>query len=123
MHGTAESTSHQVGRPATDLSALFRLTDRLYRAQAEGEIFEAALDAIIETLSCKAASVLLFDNGVMRFRAWRGISAAYRKAVDGHSPWKPGDREAEPIFIEDIDHTGEPDWLKQSWLGKTGHPG
>lgn len=105
------------GRPATDVSALYRLTDRLYRAQAEDEIFEAALDAILETLSCEAASILLFDDqGMMRFRAWRGISAAYRVAVDGHSPWKPGDTEAEPIFVEDIEETAEPDWLKQRIL-------
>jgi len=105
--------------PASDLSALYRLTDRLYRAQADDEIFEAALDAILGTLACGAASILLFDDaGVMRFRAWRGISDDYRAAVDGHSPWKRGDREAEPIFVVDIEDTAEPDWLKRRIVGE-----
>src|SRR5690606_31690391 len=46
------------------------------------------------------------------FVAWHGLSSAYRKAVDGHCPWKPGDRDPAPIFVDDIDKTGEPEELK-----------
>jgi len=96
-----------------ELRALFRLTDHLYRARSLDDIYNAALDAIIDTLGCNRASVLLFDAAyVMRFVAWRGLSDDYRKAVEGHSPWQRDTQDPDPIFIVDIDATDEPDWLK-----------
>ncbi|MGE0005415.1 MAG: PAS domain S-box protein [Parvibaculaceae bacterium] len=92
----------------------FQLTDRLYRGRSLAEAYEATLDAILELLACERASILCFDKkGVMRFVAWRGLSDAYRRAVDGHSPWRPGDRDPEPIFIEDIARSEEGDDLKR----------
>ena len=71
--------------------ALYELTDRLFRASSRADIYEAGLDAILNGLHCGRASILLFDNaGVMKFVASRGISEGYRRAVEGHSPWKPG---------------------------------
>jgi two-component sensor histidine kinase len=85
-------------------AALYLFTDRLYRAQSLAEIYQAALDAIVDGLGCTRASILLSDEaGVMRFVAWRGLSDEYRKAVDGHSPWARDDRDPQPIFIGDID--------------------
>ena len=96
-----------------ELAALYRLTDKLYRAESLSDTYEAALDAIFSAFSCDRASVLLFDeSGVMRFVAWRGLSDQYRKAVEGHSPWKPGDRDPEPIFVANVDATDEPESLK-----------
>jgi PAS domain S-box-containing protein len=98
-----------------ELQGLYALTDRLYRAEALQDVFEAALDAITGTLGSARASILLFDeHGVMRFVASRGLSAAYRAAVDGHSPWTAGTRDPGPILVPDITATGEPDWLKQT---------
>ena len=98
-----------------ELSALYRLTDRLYRAHSQHDVHDAALDAILGTLSCSRASILLFDDaGVMQFVAWRGLSDRYRTALRGHSPWKPGDRDPQPIFISDIDDTHEPGWIKET---------
>jgi PAS domain S-box-containing protein len=37
----------------------------------------------------------------MRFKAWRGLSEDYRKAVDGHSPWSADEKNAHPITIPD----------------------
>ena len=49
------------------------------------------------------ASILLFDaGGVMRFTAWRGLSDAYRQAVEGHSPWTPDAVEPQPIVVPDV---------------------
>lgn len=97
------------------LAVLYRLTDRLYRAQTLSEVYDAALDAIIEGLGCSRASVLLFDDGgVMRFVAWRGLSNGYRQALEGHSPWKRGDRDPRPIFVEDIARTDEPEAVKRT---------
>jgi PAS domain S-box-containing protein len=96
-----------------ELSALFRLTDRLYRAKSLVHVYEAALDAILSTLDCSRASILLFDpSGVMRFVAWRGLSDIYRSTLEGHSPWNIGDEQASPIFVEDIRHTQETELVK-----------
>lgn len=98
-----------------ELAALYRLTDRLYRARSQRDVYDAALDAILGTLSCSRASILLFDEaGVMQFVAWRGLSDHYRTTLRGHSPWKPGDRDPQPIFVSDIDDTDEADWIKQT---------
>ena len=92
----------------------FQLTDRLYRGQTLAAAYEATLDAILELLGCERASVLRFDrHGIMRFVAWRGLSDAYREAVDGHSPWQPGDRDPEPIFICNIAESALSDEIKQ----------
>jgi two-component sensor histidine kinase len=110
----ASATRHEALTNRVDeLAALYRLTDKLYRAESLADTCDAALDAIFSTFSCNRASILLFDeSGVMRFVAWRGLSDQYRKAVEGHSPWKPGDRDPEPIFVTDIDATDEPKPLK-----------
>ena len=85
-------------------SALYEFTDRLFRAASEGDVYEAALDAIIRALGCDRASILLFDaSGIMRFVVWRGLSDDYRRALEGHSPWIRGTKDPQPISIGDID--------------------
>src|SRR3569623_2651118 len=89
-----------LARRVAEQAALYEFTDRLFRATTRHEIYDAALDAIIRALGCSRASVLLFDDsGKMSFVAWRGLSQAYRAAVAGHSPWRPGDRSAQPVCI------------------------
>lgn len=110
-----KSTERQVERHAAEQAALYRFTDRLYRAESDQDIYEAALDAIIGGLGCDRASVLLFDaDGVMRFVASRGLSSAYCVAVDGHSPWTPADRDPSPIFVPDIMASDESAALKRT---------
>ncbi len=88
--------------------AFYRLIDRLYRAPSLPEVYEATLDASIELLGCGKASILRFDkSGVMRFVAWRELSDGYRQAVDGHSPWRMGEPDPEPIFVADIAKAAE----------------
>jgi signal transduction histidine kinase len=70
-------------------------------------VFAAALDGIADALGVERASVLLLESdGVMRFRAWRGLSEGYREAVEGHSPWRPDDRNPQPILCEDVREDG-----------------
>ena len=100
-------------RRGDEQAALFRYTDRLYRAGSLTDIYEAALDAIVTALHCKRASILLSDrDGVMRFVAWRGLSEDYRRAVDGHSPWPPGTDDPEPVCIADAAASDLTDHLK-----------
>jgi len=85
-------------------AALYQFTDRLFRAVAIDDVYEAALDAIVHALGCERASVLMFDHtGVMKFVASRGLSDKYRRAVEGHSPWTRETKEPQPISIDDID--------------------
>ncbi len=98
---------------ASEAATLFRLTDRLYRAQSAEDVYNAALDAITGTLGCSRASILLFDDaGVMCFVATRGLSDHYVKTLHGHTPWKAGHPDPEPIFVSDIEETDEADWVK-----------
>jgi PAS domain S-box-containing protein len=99
----------------SELTSLFQFTERLHGANSLDAVYSAALDAIEDALGCDRTSVLLFDAaGVMRFVAWRGLSDAYRKAVDGHSPWKRDARNPAPICIGDIDLADKPDSLKKT---------
>ena len=91
-----------LARRAHEQAALYRFTDRLYRAASLEKIYEAALDAIIAALHCSRASILRCDrDGVMRFAAWRGLSDRYRSAVEGHSPWAAGEANPEPVCLPD----------------------
>ena len=82
---------------------MFRFVERLYRAESETMVYEAALDAILNGLCCQRGSILLFDeSGVMRCVAARGLSDEYIRAVAGHSPWQPDDYDAQPISINNI---------------------
>ncbi len=88
---------------ARDDNVLYRLIERLFRARSIAETYEVALDGILEGLKCSRASILRSGrDGMLRFVAWRGLSDSYRRAVDGHSPWKGGAADIEPIYVEDI---------------------
>jgi PAS domain S-box-containing protein len=87
--------------------ALYKLTDALHRAQSLDDVYDAALVAIVNALRCDRASILLFDAaGVMRFAGAHGLSPAYQQAVEGHSPWSPGETDAAPICIADVEKAG-----------------
>ena len=87
----------------TQLQAVYRMTDALARAADVEEIFREGMDCLCAALGASRASLLLFDSqGVMRFRAWRNLSDAYRQAVDGHSPWAAGETGAVPICVPDV---------------------
>lgn len=96
------------------LESLYRLTDRLYRADGREAMFSAALDAIVDGLGCEKCSILLFDEaGVMRFVAWHGLSDHYRLTLEGHTPWQPGAIDPPPIFVADIEATSESGEVKR----------
>lgn len=103
----------RAGRRAAPHDALYEMLARLYRAESIAQVYEAALDAICDGLGCARASILQFDDaGVMRFVAARGLSDGYRGKVEGHSPWKMGDRDPEPLCVHDILDSDESEDLK-----------
>jgi PAS domain S-box-containing protein len=89
-------------KAAQQQAALYGLARRWQKARSLDDVYAAALDAITAALKCDRASILLYDDQqVMRFVAWRGLSARYRKAVEGHSPWKPDTKNPKPTYIAD----------------------
>ncbi|HUQ62638.1 MAG TPA: SpoIIE family protein phosphatase [Acidimicrobiales bacterium] len=79
------------------------MTETAIAAPGPGAIYEAALDAIVDTLGSDRAAVLLFDpDGVIRFKASRGLSEDYKLAVEGHTPWSPDETAAKPVLISDV---------------------
>jgi len=87
----------------SDAEICLALTSAISRTQQVEAIYEAALDALRDGLGVHRASILLFDaDHVMRFKAWRGLSESYRRAVEGHTPWTPTTREPQPIVVSDV---------------------
>jgi PAS domain S-box-containing protein len=110
----------QLALRAQEQTVLHRLTEQLQHALSLGDVHQAALDAMVDALHCQRASILLFDKaGVMRFVAWRGLSDAYRAAVEGHSPWTPDADDPQPICIDSVERADLPPELKQA-IGKEG---
>jgi PAS domain S-box-containing protein len=87
-----------------DFGVCFGLARAIGRTRTVDDIFAAALDALEAGLGVSRASILLFGpDGVMRFKAWRGLSETYRRAVEGHTPWTPESRDAHPIVVSDVE--------------------
>lgn len=67
------------------------------------QIYQQALVSLKKATGVERASILLFDpDGVMRFKAWLGLSDQYRQAVEGHTPWSQEDINPAPIVTYDI---------------------
>ena len=99
-----KSAEEALARRAEEQAALFEFTAGLQHSSTLDEICALALDAIAQALRCERASILLFDaSGIMKFVAARGLSETYRRAVEGHSPWRADARNPAPICIENIE--------------------
>ncbi|MGB9365020.1 MAG: PAS domain S-box protein [Xanthobacteraceae bacterium] len=107
--------AYALDRRASEQAALYQFTDKLFRAQSLDDIYDAALEAILQAIRCERASILLFDAaGVMRFVRWCCLSEGYRQAVKGHSPWTPDTSNPAPIWIDDIASADIEEPLKQT---------
>ncbi|NUO53410.1 MAG: GAF domain-containing protein [Polyangiaceae bacterium] len=90
-------------RSREEVGLLYDLLDAFNKAETVAEVFEPAIDAVQLGLGVTRSSILLFDDqGVMRFRAWRGLSDEYRRAVEGHSPWPLGTIDPYPVQVPDV---------------------
>ena len=116
-----ETNSDVTARKRADQQqqVLYRFAQLQNVATSVGELRDASLNAILSAMECDRASILLFDKGkVMRFVGWRGLSEKYRKAVEGHSPWKPDAKDPKPICINDVDRADIPKPLKSTIRGE-----
>ncbi|NJL29334.1 MAG: GAF domain-containing protein [Thermoanaerobaculia bacterium] len=100
--------------PASRLELLRELSNQLASACTLEAMFKAALDPLLAGVRIDRAALLLFDGeGVMRFRMWQGLSEEYRRTVEGHSPWRFGEKNARPICIEDAETAPEAAELRE----------
>src|SRR5579871_1101279 len=108
-----------LARRTEEQAALFQFSECLQHVTSVEEIDEVALEAIMRALDCERASILRLDRaGVMRFVAWRGVSDAYRQAVEGHSPWAPGEEAPRPVVVEDVSASDLPGALRAAILAE-----
>jgi signal transduction histidine kinase/CheY-like chemotaxis protein len=86
------------------LEGLVHLVREIGRAHDAKEIYEPALSGLDVVVGIPRSAILLLDpEGVARFVAWRGVSDAYRAAVEGHFPWQLDDPMPRPILVEDVE--------------------
>ena len=89
--------------PAFSYRPIHTLIEAVASATDLTGIYEAALIALRDGIGVEKSSILLFDaDRVMRFKAWLNLSAQYRAAVEGHTPWTPDTQDAQPVLVEDI---------------------
>ncbi len=97
-----KQTEQSLSDAARQRDALYQFALRRQEAKSLKDIYNAALDAIFGALACDRAAILLFDDkGVMRFVTSRGLSERYRKAAEGHSPWR-GKKRPQLFCVEDV---------------------
>jgi PAS domain S-box-containing protein len=101
--GSRDSAAVISDTAASPLTVCARLTHAISRTTRLDDIFAAALAALAAGLGVQRAAILLVGpDGVMRFEAWRGLSDAYRAAVEGHTPWAPGTVGVQPLVVPDV---------------------
>jgi PAS domain S-box-containing protein len=114
--GTSRDVSEreELRRRVTEVDALYRIADSISRATSLDELLMEAIDILLGATRADRASVLLLDDaGVMRFRAWRGLSEEYRAGTEGHSPWTADAVDPEPVLIPDLAAAGLPEELER----------
>lgn len=56
------------------MQAIYHLSDAVNRADAIEQIYDLAVDALVQVLHVDRASILRFDaDAVLRFKAWRNL--------------------------------------------------
>ncbi|MGH2721711.1 MAG: SpoIIE family protein phosphatase [Actinomycetota bacterium] len=87
-------------------------------AESPDLVYRQALDALIEAAGVDRAAILLIEDGVMRFKASRGLSQGYRQAVEGHSPWAVGTQDPAPVLVRDVASDPRLEPLRAAILGE-----
>jgi PAS domain S-box-containing protein len=108
-----KQAEHELARRIDAQAALFQFSECLQHVTSAEEIYEVALEAIMRTLDCERASILMpHQSGAMHFAAWRNLSQDYRKTAEALSPWSEDNASQRPVVIEDISAADFPVALK-----------
>lgn len=84
------------------LHTIYEITNAVNRAEDLNQIYDLAVDGIVHSLKVDKASLLLFDDDVLRFKSWAGLSDEYRTATTGHSPWSRDTVDPQPVLVTDV---------------------
>jgi PAS domain S-box-containing protein len=107
--GTARDVTEreELNERVGEIDALYRVAEAIARATSLAELFDEAIETLIEATGADRGAVLLYDeDGVMRFQASRGLSETYRAQTEGHSPWTPDAIDPEPVLVADVAEAG-----------------
>lgn len=92
-----------------ELELLFEVTAAVSRATTVADVYHLALAAVARASDADRVAILVTDAaGLMRFAASRGLSEAYQRAVDGHSPWPAAAVDPAPLVVDDV--LADPAW-------------
>jgi PAS domain S-box-containing protein len=81
---------------------LFQLATAVSHAQDPSEIYHAAVEGLVRLLGADRAGVRVFDpDGVLRFKAWIGLTEQFRAAVEMLNVWRQGLQDAVPVVVVD----------------------
>ena len=81
---------------------MMRLSEQLIGTAPLSEVYNVSIEIVSELVGADRAAVLLLDqHDRMRFEAHRGLTSAYRAAVEGHSPWAVDDPDPRVILVAD----------------------
>ncbi len=101
--GSSARDVQQLRHNYEQMRAVFTLSETTGRAASLADIYAAALASLQDALGVKRAAVLLFDPaGIMRFKAWVGLSDSYRISVEGHTPWSSSEPNPQPVLLADV---------------------
>ncbi|AKU94736.1 Chemotaxis regulator - transmits chemoreceptor signals to flagelllar motor components CheY [Labilithrix luteola] len=91
-------------RARSEMALLYGLVDAVNRATNIEEVFQPALDVVTRAFGVSRSSILLFDqDGVLHFKAWRGLSETYRRAVEANARWPRTSNDPTPPFVTDVE--------------------
>jgi two-component system cell cycle sensor histidine kinase/response regulator CckA len=87
------------------LQLLYELSQAVNRADEPGEVYRAAVEGLVRVVAADRASVMIFDaDGVMRYKAWKGISDRHRAAMERPISinWRRGARNVQAVTVADV---------------------
>jgi PAS domain S-box-containing protein len=85
------------------LELLLDLAAVISQAKEAREIYRAAVQGLVHSLSADRAAVRIFDpDGVLRFKESAGLSEEYRAAAEARTPWRRGATDVQPIAVSDV---------------------
>ncbi|HKY32546.1 MAG TPA: PAS domain S-box protein [Candidatus Polarisedimenticolia bacterium] len=98
------TAEEELQKRLSELAVIYGVSEAAGRASHPSQVHQAAIDGLLRGMKADRASILLFDpDGVMRFKAWQGLSEGYRRQVEGHSPWDRDVVNPEPIVVPDVE--------------------
>lgn len=100
-----KKAEEKIKRSVQQKQQIAQLSEAVGKTEKIEDIYELALNALEKTIAADRASIFLFDaDGVIRFKASRGLSDEYLQAAEGHSPWQEDEKNPVPIFVPNVEN-------------------